>query len=202
MRATTPICACLLAALSACSTTEALDPAALGATHGANGAAQSAVAGAAQGSTSGAPATVGLFGGAAAALLPTPAATGPAIAAGTRMQFAPVVGASVNAAGPLSRRLSQRAAERGLEIVAKVAGPTDFLVKGYMSAIGEGKETVVIYVWDIIGADGNRLHRIQGQERTDATAADPWSVVPDQTMEAIADRTIEEIAAWTLARAG
>jgi hypothetical protein len=199
MRATTPICACLLFGLAACSTTEALDPGALGATPGT---AQGAVAGAAQNPAAGVPATGGLFGGAATALLPTPAATGPAVAAGTRMQFAPVVGASINAAGPLSRRLSQRAAERGIEIVAKVAVPTDILVKGYMSAIADGSETIVIYVWDIIAADGNRLHRIQGQERANATAADPWSVVPDQTMERIADRTIEEIAAWTVARAG
>lgn len=179
-----PSCAFLLVALASCSTTEALDPNALGVTGTTS--AQAAVA------------------SAAAAPVTIPAATGPiANASGLRMQFAPVVGATITAATPLARRLSLRASQRGMEIVAKTTGPTDFLVKGYMSAIGEGKETVVIFVWDIIGADGNRLHRIQGQERVAAVAgADPWQAVPGATMEQIADRTIDEIAGWSTAPRG
>lgn len=130
------------------------------------------------------------------ALSPPTASTPPASAvARGSIQFAPVVGATVEAAAPLSRRLTARAAERGLVIAGGAGGPTH-LVKGYFSAIGEGRETIVIFVWDVLGPSGNRLHRIQGQERVAATAPDAWAAVPPQTMETIADRTIDQLAQW------
>lgn len=125
------------------------------------------------------------------------AAVPPAVAAipAVRIQFAPVVGATVDAATPLSRRLAARAAERGLAM-AGGATPATHVVKGYFSALGEGGETIVIFVWDVLGPTGNRLHRIQGQERVGATAPDAWAAVPPQTMETIADRTMEQLAQW------
>lgn len=131
---------------------------------------------------------------------PSGATTPPAVAAipAVRLQFAPVVGATVDAATPLSRRLTARAAERGLAM-AGGATPATHVVKGYFSALGEGGETIVIFVWDVLGPTGNRLHRIQGQERVGATAPDAWAAVPPQTMETIADRTMEELARWLAA---
>ncbi|RST88012.1 hypothetical protein EJC49_02410 [Aquibium carbonis] len=164
-------------AFSACSTSEALDPRAL-------------------------------FGGQAAS---TPAqpdqgarATVPAVTSSSlRMEFAPVVGPTLAAATPLSRRLSQLAAERGIEIVAPGGMPGDFIVKGYLSAIADGNDTLVIFVWDVVDAKGTRLHRIQGQERIAGKAgADPWSAVPGATMEQIAARTIADIASWSTSRSG
>ena len=102
----------------------------------------------------------------------------------------------MDTATPLARRLSARAAERGLVIVGKEAVPASHLLKGYFSAIAEDKETIVIFVWDVIGPDGNRLHRIQGQERVAASAENAWTIVPPQTMETIADRTIDELSRW------
>jgi hypothetical protein len=171
--------ACL--AISACSTSEALDPRAL-----FNG--QSAAT-PAQPETPASPLV--------------PAATGPVASSRLRMEFAPVVGATINAATPLSRRLSQQAPQRGIEIVPGGAAPGEYLVKGYLSAIGDGNETIVIFVWDVLDTAGNRLHRIQGQERIAAKAgADPWQSVPNATMEQIADRTLGEIAAWASSRSG
>ncbi len=181
MRMRTLAAASLLAslALSACKTSEALDPAAIQAKN------ESAVQEDVPGTT-------------ADALLPTPAALPPAgpVREGVRLQFAPVVGATVDTATPLARRLSARAAERGLVIVGKEAVPASHLLKGYFSAIAEDKETIVIFVWDVIGPDGNRLHRIQGQERVAASAENAWTIVPPQTMETIADRTIDELSRW------
>lgn len=170
--------ACL--AMSACSTSEALDPRAL---------------------FSGQPAAAPVQPEAPSPTVPS--ATGPVAASRLRMEFAPVVGATVTAATPLSRRLSQQASQRGIEVVSGGAAPGDFLVKGYLSAIGDGNETIVIFVWDVVDTAGNRLHRIQGQERVAAKAgADPWQSVPSATMEQIADRTLAEIAAWATTRSG
>lgn len=183
MRAVAPrhalLAACL--AISACSTSEALDPRAL---LGSKPAASPAP-----------PQT------ASTPLIP--AATGPVANSTLRMEFAPLVGATLAAATPLSRRLAQMAPQRGIEIVSGATAPGDYVVKGYLSAIGEGNDTIVIFVWDVVDANGARLHRIQGQERVAAKAgADPWQSVPSATMEQIADRTIAEIASWSASRTG
>ena len=183
MRAVARRHAVLLACLSvaACSTSEALDPRAL---FGSQPAAAPA------------PPQAGTT-----ALLPGPA--GSVSGSTLRMEFAPVVGATLAAATPLSRRLSQLAAERGIEIVSGAAAPRDYLVKGYLSAIADGDATIVIFVWDVVDATGTRLHRIQGQERVAARAgADPWLSVPNATMEQIAARTITEIQTWSSTRNG
>lgn len=165
-------------AISACSTSEALDP--------------RGILGGKPGTTPEQPETG-----------TTPAATGPVANSSLRMEFAPVVGATLASATPLSRRLSQLAAERGIEIVAGGATPGDYIVKGYLSAIADGNDTLVIFVWDVVDAKGTRLHRIQGQERVAAKAgADPWQSVPNTTMEQIAARTIAEIATWSTSRSG
>ncbi|WP_205602531.1 hypothetical protein [Chelativorans alearense] len=111
-----------------------------------------------------------------------------------RVQFAPVIGATEEALPPLSSRLSARARQRGIPIV-QGAGATH-VVKGYFSAIADGNETTVIYVWDVLDPSGNRLHRIQGQQKVPGAQGDGWSSVTGQTMETIADRTIDDLAAW------
>lgn len=171
--------ACL--AMSGCSTSEALDPRAL---------------------FNGQPAAAPVQPVPPSAPLP-PTITSPGAPSYLRMEFAPLVGTTVAAATPLSLRLSQQAPQRGIEIVPSAAAPGDYLVKGYLSAIADGSETIVIFVWDVVDRAGTRLHRIQGQERISAKAgADPWQSVPDATMERIADRTVAEIAAWASTRSG
>ncbi len=52
------------------------------------------------------------------------------------------------------------------------------------------------YVWDIVDANNNRLHRITGIEVAGTANADPWSGVGDEVLAAIAARTVEQIYAW------
>jgi hypothetical protein len=125
-----------------------------------------------------------------------------ALSSNARIQIAPIVGSTVEAVTPLTRRLSQRAASRGIALVSSGATDTTHLLKGYFSAITEGSETTVIYVWDVLDPSGNRLHRIQGQEKTANSAAEGWSGVSSPTMEAIGEKTIDQLAAWLAARPG
>ncbi|UUP16343.1 hypothetical protein [Nitratireductor thuwali] len=123
-----------------------------------------------------------------------PLATAPAaINTSARVQFAPVIGATPEAAQPLSSQLSARAAQRGIAITQ--SGATH-LMKGYFSAIADGSQTTVIYVWDLLDPSGKRLHRIQGQQKAPGSTGDGWSSVDGATMQAIANRTIDELAAW------
>ena len=75
-----------------------------------------------------------------------------------------------------------------------------YILKGYFSEVSDGGATTVVYVWDVMGPAGNRLHRIQGQARADGPGG--WSAVSAKTMQGIADRTIDELAQWLSARAG
>ena len=130
---------------------------------------------------------------------PQPAAFTPGSAAGVtdaRVQFAPVVGAPATAATSLAGRLSARAGTRGIALVATGDAAPTHVMKGYFSAISEGGQTTVIYVWDVIDPAGNRVHRIQGQAQAPSSGAEGWDDVRPATMEAIADETVDRLAAW------
>lgn len=124
----------------------------------------------------------------------TPAAPGATQTA--KLRFAPIVGAPIAAATPLSQRLSALAKQKG--IVLGTAGDTDntHIMKGYFSALPDGNQTTIIYVWDVLDPAGTRLHRIQGQEKVPGGATDPWSTVPAATMEGIADKAINGYLSW------
>ena len=119
----------------------------------------------------------------------------------SRIQFAPIVGSTVEAATPLTQELAKRARERGIGLAGSGGAGATHILKGYFSAMSEGGSTTVIYVWDVLDPAGNRLHRIQGQAKAEGKG-DGWSAVPPATMQAIADRTIDEFAQWLSARTG
>ncbi|PRD45271.1 hypothetical protein C5748_03435 [Phyllobacterium phragmitis] len=117
-----------------------------------------------------------------------------------KLQIAPIVGAPVSVVTPLSRRLAADAKASGVMLAGASETGQAYVMKGYFSALPEGAQTTIVYVWDILDPSGNRLHRIQGQEKVAGSALqEPWSVVPASAMEAIAARTMQEYAAWLAA---
>ncbi|RUW71469.1 hypothetical protein, partial [Mesorhizobium sp. M1E.F.Ca.ET.063.01.1.1] len=72
----------------------------------------------------------------------TPAQT--AAIAKTRLQVAPIVGASVEAAAPLTAELQTRARQRGVTLVGSTDQTATHVLKGYFSTMSEGKDTTVI----------------------------------------------------------
>ncbi|WP_426235246.1 hypothetical protein [Pararhizobium sp. DWP1-1-3] len=129
------------------------------------------------------------------------AAIAPAATAGT-IRFLPIIGAPVEVVTPLSKQLGAEARSHGLTIKAASDTSSQHILKGYFSALNDGGKTTVVYVWDVLDGTGNRLHRIQGQDTVNATAANLWSVVPPQTMQAIATKTINEYLSWRDGNAG
>jgi len=116
-----------------------------------------------------------------------------------KLQIAPIVGAPVSVVTPLSRRLAADAKARGVTLAGASETGQAYVMKGYFSALAESGQTTVLYVWDVLDPSGNRLHRIQGQEKIAGSAPDSWSAVPASAMEAIADRTMQEYASWLAA---
>jgi len=124
-----------------------------------------------------------------------------AINSSTKIQFAPIVGATVEAVTPLTERIALRANERGIGLARSDDPTATHVLKGYLSTISEGNETTVIYVWDVLDASGNRLHRIQGQQKATGKG-EGWVAVGRDTMQSIADVTVVQLATWLAGRPG
>ncbi len=116
-----------------------------------------------------------------------------------KLHIAPIVGAPVNVVTPLTHRINDDAKAKGVELAGANDTSAAYVMKGYFSVLSEDNQTTVLYVWDVLDASGNRLHRIQGQEKVQGAAADSWSVVQPATMQAIADRTMQEYSTWLAA---
>jgi len=119
--------------------------------------------------------------------------------AGTRIRFAPIVGPSVEAATALSQSLTVSARQRGI-VAAGAEDDTGYMLRGYFTPLVEGRETTVIFVWDVYDAEGNRVHRISGQEKAPSGSGEGWNAVPTSSMQAIGSNTIDQFVAWISSR--
>ncbi len=122
--------------------------------------------------------------------------TAPGTPRTAKLRFAPIVGAPIAAATPLSQRLSTLAKEKGITLGTAADTDNTHIMKGYFSALPDGNQTTIIYVWDVLDPAGTRLHRIQGQEKVPGGGTDPWSAVPPKVMEGIADKAIQGYLVW------
>lgn len=114
-----------------------------------------------------------------------------------RLQVAPIVGASVEAASPLMEALQQRARQRGITLAGSSNQSATHVLKGYFSVLTEEGQTTVIYVWDIYDPTGSRLHRISGQQKAPTVKdAEGWPGVAPATLASIADTTIDQLSGW------
>ena len=132
---------------------------------------------------------------------PDVAALAPAGAAGT-IRFLPIIGAPVQSITPLSRQLGAEARGKGLTIKSASDPASEHILKGYFSAFGDGSTVTIVYVWDVLDSSGNRLHRIQGEEKVQSAATDPWAGVPASLMQQIGTKTIAEYTSWRQTRGG
>lgn len=121
---------------------------------------------------------------------------------GNTIRFLPIIGAPVQAVTPLSRQLGAEARAKGLTIRASNDNSAENILKGYFSAFADGGKVNVIYVWDVLDANGVRLHRLQGQETVAARGSDPWAAVTDRVMQDIAAKTLNDYSSWKQSQRG
>lgn len=76
------------------------------------------------------------------------------------------------------------------------ADAATYRVRGYLSAIGDTHRVLLVYVWDVFDAAGNRVHRVSGQEPAPGGGADPWSAVEAAMIDVAARETIDALADW------
>lgn len=86
--------------------------------------------------------------------------------------------------------------------LARTGTVPEYTVKGVVRAGAARNGTAVVVVWEVIGPDGKRVKRmtddmvIQRRNAADPAVYDPWAVVDEATLEAIADSAALELAAW------
>ena len=95
------------------------------------------------------------------------------------------------------RATRQRASERGIGIAGSADPAATHVLKGYFSAMTEGRSTTVIYVWDVLRSQpATGCTASRASSKAHQGSGDGWAGVPPATMQAIADRTIDQLAAW------
>ena len=126
----------------------------------------------------------------------------PASTASGTIRFLPIIGAPVQAVTPLSRQLGAEARAKGLTIRPSTDATAENILKGYLSAFADSGNVTVVYVWDVLDANGARLHRLQGQETVAGRGSDPWASVTDAMMQKIAAKTLTDYQSWKQAQRG
>lgn len=110
--------------------------------------------------------------------------------------FEQFTGIPGNAGDDLARAIAQSARSQNINLVRRVGAPSTYRVQGYLSAVGDKYTTTVFYVFDIMDNNGNRLHRIQGQEQSEGGSGDPWASVGNDSLRRVAARAVASISAW------
>lgn len=114
-----------------------------------------------------------------------------------KFSFAPVTGAPASVLANLSSRLGSEAFAQQIVLVPSGDASATYVVKGYLSAVGDPSGTILVYVWDVFDTSGKRVHRISGQETSASGSQDPWAGVSPDTISNVARRTIAALVSWT-----
>lgn len=87
------------------------------------------------------------------------------------------------------------AAAKTQDIVMASPDAADYLVRGYLNAVPEDEGTAVTYVLDVFDAKKHRTQRVADEVFVQTKAPDPWSVVDDRVLTAVAEKSAAGLAA-------
>ncbi|KAB0537626.1 hypothetical protein HNQ68_002549 [Pseudochrobactrum saccharolyticum] len=116
-----------------------------------------------------------------------------------KLYIAPIIGAPLEIVTPLSLRFDTIIKTQSITLASNMETEADYILKGYLSNLTENNQTSVLYVWDVMDKQGNRVHRLQGQEKV--SGKNGWSSVPATVMGKIADDTLADYFRWVSANA-
>jgi len=122
--------------------------------------------------------------------------TAPVKGSNVKFAFADITGAPQEQLIMLDRALKAEARLRKINIVPSDDPSATYIVKGYLSAIGDSRSTLLVHVWDVLDTSGRRLHRFSGQEKGGGTQADPWSGIEETPIRRAAGEAIDDLAGW------
>lgn len=114
-------------------------------------------------------------------------------------RLAPFVGLDADAAGPLREAMQAEAERQGIDLSG---GPEKLVLKGYLSSMEDGGSKVLTYVWDVYDTSGNRLTRIDGQQKLPRDAQTEPLQVDAATSRKLAEKIMATLSRWQPDEAG
>lgn len=120
----------------------------------------------------------------------------PVKGAAVKLAFATVTGTPAELRFDLEDLLKKYAATRSLVIVPAGDPTATYVVKGYLSAIGDSNQGQLVYVFDVFDRNGVARHRFNGEKATGANPSDPWAGVTADDTDVAARETIDDLAGW------
>lgn len=121
----------------------------------------------------------------------------PVKGAAAKFAFAPIEGVPVPILQAMSNALNQEAGQKRVNVVPASDPAAVYTVRGYLTAVAEGQNAKLVYVWDVVDRQGTRLHRVTGQEIGGAFRnGDPWTGVGMANITEAARKTMDSLANW------
>ncbi len=126
----------------------------------------------------------------------SPSLPPPVSAARARLAFVPLSGAPRPIADQLAKAIAHQSTSRQLQLTSANDPAVTYLIKGYISTAPDGDKTQLVYVWDILGTDRRRLHRISGWTHIVSVDGDPWASVGPAAIDTVASASLDALVAW------
>jgi hypothetical protein len=109
-------------------------------------------------------------------------------------------GAPEDKSAALEEALSAAAARRSVNLV-EAKGKPRYQVKGYFSAASAERGSEFSYVWDVLDTRTSEGGRIEGLASSSIRADEPWSTLDSRMTTALAEASMNDLAAFLAARA-
>jgi hypothetical protein len=120
-----------------------------------------------------------------------------AVGTKSKLAFVPVVGAPADVSSRLNGSVIAAMEKQSIPIAKTAGDPADYTVRGYVVAAPEKSATKVSYIWDVTDKNGQRAHRVTGEELVPGKSGqDPWSLLDQTVIDRIATSTSAKLAAW------
>jgi hypothetical protein len=97
----------------------------------------------------------------------------------------------------LVNNLTEEANTRRIAAVTR-AGPAQYRLRGYIGAEVRGKQTVIVWVWDVYDANQQRVTRLGGEEQGEGRQRG-WAAADDQLLRRIAHESMDQLASFLVA---
>lgn len=94
----------------------------------------------------------------------------------------------------LVHNLDNEAQTRRLAVVSR-EGPSQYRVRGYLSAHVARGRTTIAWVWDVYDSQERRVLRISGEEPAGRNARDAWNGADDSVLRKIARASLDHLSA-------
>jgi hypothetical protein len=93
------------------------------------------------------------------------------------------------------RKLNDEAEARQVPVVTR-EGFAPYRIKGYVSVWTRQRQATMSWVWEVFDSNGQRVLRIEGDERAGKAGRDAWQTVNDEVLARAARSGMEQLSVY------